>query len=297
MKRFLVILGITALVWLGVSMADEGEYPLEVRVAMVGYDTVRYAMASADTSLPLKVTMSGFNAYLNSHRRQEVQVEVSEEGDAVAVSALRQRLLHSILGAREVSSPVDSLHYVLAPRGQRTFRPRLDNLTFTFTEQHGLYGEPMVTPSEVTLYGPDEVLAQIKELKVAATGIHDISGSATYHLPLEPVWLQYSDVHPSVTEVAIYLPVEAYVEKDYQVPITVVGADTTVTLRLYPETATVRAWVAQRDLLREPEFVVAVEYGDVFANEGRLATRLVEFPAYVRPRSVEPAEIQCVVIK
>ena len=56
MKRFLVILGITALVWLGVSMAESGEYPMEVRVEMVGYDTIRYAVVSADTVLPLKVT-------------------------------------------------------------------------------------------------------------------------------------------------------------------------------------------------------------------------------------------------
>ena len=68
-------------------------------------------------------------------------------------------------------------------------------------------------------------------------------------------------------------------------------------LRLYPENARVRAWVAQRDLLREPEFVVAVNYGDIFLHEGRLEPRLVEFPAYLRPRSVEPSVIQCVVIK
>ena len=278
-------------------MSEEGEYPMEVRVEMVGFDTVRYAVVNADTVLPLKVTMSGFNAFLNSHYQQHVEVTVPEDGSAVEVDALRQQLLHSSLGAKEVSSSVDSLRFVLAPRGQRTFRPRIDNVNFSFTDQHGLYGEPSVTPAEVTLYGPDEVLAQIKELKVAATNIRDISASGTYELPLEPVWSQYADVHPSVTEVSIYLPVEAYVEKDYSVPITVLDADTSVSLRLYPEAATVRAWVAQRDLLREPEFVVAVNYSDIFLNEGRLAPRLVEFPSYVRPRNVEPAEIQCVVIQ
>jgi hypothetical protein len=296
-KRFLVILGVTALVWLGVSMAEEGEYPMRVHVEMVGYDTVRYAVVSTDTVLPVKATMSGFNAFVNSHRRHELEVTVPEDGSAVAVSSLRKQLMHSILGVKEVSSPVDSLRVVLAPRGQRAFKPRLDNVEFSFTEQHGLYGEPTVTPAEVILYGPDEVLAQIDELKVAATNIRGISESGTYHLPLEPVWLQYVDVHPSCTEVTLTLPVEAYVEKTYTVPVTVLDADTTVALRLYPENARVRAWVAQRDLLREPEFVVAVNYGDIFLHEGRLEPRLVEFPAYLRPRSVEPSVIQCVVIK
>ena len=168
MKRFLVILALTALVWLGVSMADTGEYPMQVRVEMVGYDTVRYAVVSADTVLPLKVTISGFNAFVNSHRQQHLEVTVPHGQNAVAVSSLEKQLLHEILGAKEVASPVDSLRIVLAPRGQRTFRPRIDDVQFTFTEQCGLYGEPTVTPSEVTLYGPDETLAQIDCLKVAA---------------------------------------------------------------------------------------------------------------------------------
>lgn len=297
MKRFLVILGVTVLVWLGVSMAEEGEYPMQVHVEMVGYDTVRYAVVSTDTVLPLKVSISGFNAFLNSQRRQVLHVTVPDDGNAVAFSSLQNQLLHTILGAKAVSSSVDSLRVVLAPRGWRTFRPSLDNVNFTFVDQHGLYGEPTLTPDEVTLYGPDEVLAQIDGLKVAATNIRDISESGTYKLPLEPIWRQYADVHPSCAEVDLFLPVEAYVEKDYSVPITVLDADTHMLLRLYPEVAKVRAWVAQRDLAREPEFVVAVNYKDIFLNEGRLVPRLVEFPSYIRPRSVEPSEIQCVVIQ
>ncbi|MBR4739312.1 MAG: hypothetical protein IK058_04840 [Bacteroidales bacterium] len=297
MKRFLVILGLTALVWLGVSMADNGEYPMEVRVEMVGFDTVRYAVVSADSVLPLKVTMSGFNAFVNSRRQHDIQVSVPQGREAVAVSSLKKQLLRSILGAKEVTSVVDSLHVVLSLRGQRTYKPRIDDVTFSFTEQHGLYGEPTVTPSEVVLYGPDEVLARIDDVKVAAADICNVSASGTYRLPLAPVWEQYPDVKPSCTEVTVYLPVEPYVERDYRVRITVLGADTTVSLRLYPEEATVRAWVPQCDLHRDPEFVVAVNYDDIFLNEGHLTPRLVEFPSYMRPRSVEPEEIQCVVIQ
>ena len=283
MKRFLVILGVTALVWLGVSMSAEGEYPMSVRVEMVGFDTVRYAVVSADTVLPLKVTMSGFDAFLNSHRQQSVQVKVSQEMESIAVSSLRATLLHDIIGAKAVTSSVDSLHVVLAPRGQRTYRPSLDDVDFSFKEQYGLYGEPTITPDEITLYGPDEVLARIDQVKVAATTIHNIGESATFRLSLDPVWLQYADVHPSATEVSV--------------DITVLDADTSVTLRLYPEQATVRAWVAQRDLFREPQLTVVVDYKDILLNDGHLTPRLLNFPSYMRPRNIEPREVQCVVIQ
>lgn len=299
MKHFLVILALVALVWLGVSMAEQNDYPVSVKVEMVGYDTVRYSVVSRDTLLPLMVRMSGFDAFINSLRPENnvLQVDMGEGREAVAVSQLEDQLVHSILGARQVNSDVDSLHLVLAERSCRTYVPRIDDVDFSFVEQYGLYGEPRVTPGEVTLFGPAEALDSIDEVRVAATDLRDIKASGTYRLPLEPVWLQYADVHPSCTYVDVYLPVEAYVERTFRVPITVLDADTTVSLKLYPEEAIVRAWVAQRDLNRTPDFLVAVNYGDVFLHEGRLAPRLVEFPSFVRPRNVEPDEVQCVVIK
>lgn len=299
MKHFLVILGITALVWLGVSMSEKDEYPMRVRVEMSGYDTVRYAILQADTSLDLQVTLSGFHAFLHSLRQDvpTVQIPLHDGQNAVAVSSVTELLRQSIVGAKQVRCNSDSLRIVLSERGRRSYKPKIDEVEFTFTEQYGLYGEPVITPDEVTLFGPDEVLATIPEVKVAPTGLYNISSSGTYRLSLEPVWERYADVHPSCREVTLWLPVEAYVEKDYVTPIQMVGADTTVTYKLYPEQVTVRAWVAQRDLQREPEFAVTVAYADVLASDGRLTPELVRFPDYVRPRSIEPAEVQCVVIK
>lgn len=299
MKHFLVILGLTALVWLGVSMSDEAEYPMRVRVQMTGYDTVRYAVLSADTVVDIKATMSATNALLNSlrHSRPTVEVTVPKDGDAVAVSSLNEQLKRVAVGIRQVSSDVDSLRITLAPRASRTYVPRINDVEFYFSEQYGLYGEPKVTPSTVTLYGPAEVLAQIDELNVSASTFQNIKQSGVYTLPLDPVWKNYSDVYPSATEVTITLPVEAYVERDFRVPIRVTDADTSVSYKLYPEEVTVRAWVAQRDLNVPHDFVVAVSYQDLFSSDGRLTPQLVQFPSHVRPRYISPSEVQCVVIQ
>ena len=298
MKHFLVILGLTALVWLGVSMSDEQSYPMRVRIAITGYDTIRYAVAEADTVLEVQVRMSGFDAFLHSVAGAptiEVPLENGQRG--VEVSLLTDRLRREILGAKQVTSNTDSLRIRLVPRSHRTYRPRIDAVKFSFVEQYALYGEPRVTPSEVTLYGPEEALARIEDVCAMPTDLYGIQSSGTYRLRLDPVWEQFPDVRPSCTELSIYLPVEAYVEKEYLVPVTVLHADTTAKLRLYPEQATVRAWVAQRDLQRSPDFVVSIDYADVLAHGGRTEPHLTEFPSYIRPRSVEPHEVQCVVIK
>ena len=303
MKQFLLILGITALVWLGVSMSEVREYPLPVRVEMTGYDTVRYAVLHADTTLLLQAEMSGFNAAvvdifgLDRH----VSVDMTDDGlyRAVALTdvndQLRQQL--SSKGVKRVSSGHDSLRLELAERQHRTFRVSLDSVRFSFSDQYGLYGEPSVSPSEVTLYGADEVLASLDEIHVVRTDVGNISSTGTYRLQLDPVWESLGDVRASTKTVEIYLPVEQYVEREYSVPVEVDGADSTVRFRLYPDQAKVRVWVAQCDLERMPEFRVVISYSDVLSGAGRLTPRLMQFPSWVRPRSVEPSEVQCVIIK
>lgn len=299
MKQFLVILGLTALVWLGVSMAEEHEYPVRVRVQYSGYDTVRYAVLEADTVLDVQARMSGFNALMQSLlvRQPRMEVTVDARRSAVGLNDLNAQLRRCVAGARTVSCTQDSVHIRLAERRSRSYQPRLDNVEFSFTDQYGLYGEPRISPAEVILYGPQEALDSIKHVSVATASIRNVNQSGTYELPLEPVWEQYADVHPSVRSVEIYLPVEAFVEHQYQVPVSIDGADTTVTLRLYPSEATVRVWLPQREIGREPSLKVSVDYSDVLQSGGVVTPRLVEFPSYVRPRSVEPKEIQCVVIK
>jgi hypothetical protein len=127
--------------------------------------------------------------------------------------------------------------------------------------------------------------------------VTDIKASGSYRLPLEPVWKQYPDVHPSSSEVSVYIPVEAFVEREYHVPVTVSGADTNVELRIYPEEVTLRVWVAQRDLARTPDFEVVIDYGEVLQHKSTIQPRLQSYPSYIRPRSIEPGEVQCVIIK
>ncbi len=296
-----MILGVTALVWLGVSMAEPTEYPVLVRVEIQGYDTVRYAVVHADTALALRIESDGYRALLYSLRQERPVLQLTLEGDAerhsVAAADVYDMLKNQMGGIIGVSGNIDSLRVVLAERNHRTYRPRLDKVDFSFAEQYGLYGQPTVTPSEVTLYGTEEALASIEDIFVAKASVKDISASGNYVLPLEPVWERYIDVKPSCREVSVYLPVEAYVERDYRVPIEVAGADTTVELRLYPEEAVLHVWVAQCDLQRSPDFTVAIDYSDVLAHKADITPRVVGFPSYVRLRSMEPKSVQCVIIK
>ena len=269
MKRFLVILGLTAVVWLGVSMSESMDYTVPVKIRYVGYDTVRYALADADTVLPMRITSSGYVAFLMGQMETSPEVQVSIKGNslqsAIGTDSLYAAVRQSVTGIKDVSCSIDSLRVTLVERGSKTFRPTLDAVSFEFAERYGLYGEPVVTPAEVVLYGPEEVLSAIGSLPVATTTVSGISKSQSYTLPLEPVWEQYGDVRPSCTEVQVFVPVESFVERTYKVPIMVDGADSSVAVHVYPPEATLHMWVAQRDLHREPELTAALIAAQVHA--------------------------------
>lgn len=301
MRRFLIILGLTAIVWLGVSMSEPMEYPLQVRVSYTGYDTVRYAMQSADTSLTIRITSDGYTAFLIGMLDEVPPMEVTVSGSgmqrAVGIDVLYAAVYESFVGIKGVSCAMDSLRVTLGERCHKTFRPSIEHVNFEFAEQYALYGQPLITPSEVTLYGTEEALASISSLPVAKTTVKGIRESGSYTMKLEPVWREAGDVHPSCTEVTVYVPVEAYVEREYKVPVQVAGADSSVSVHVYPPEVTLHVWVAQRDLHREPEFTVKVDYADILKGGSRIVPQLTEFPGYVRPRGIEPGEVQCVIIK
>ena len=165
MRRFLVILGLTAIVWLGVSMAEPMEYSVRVRVDYVGYDTVRYALASADTAYNVRIGSDGYTAFLIGLLDQEARVQVSVSGQglqrAVSVDNLYSAVREELPSIRSVSCNTDSLRVTLVERSSKTFRPTVDNVNFEFAEQYGLYGQPVITPSEVTLYGSEADLAKM----------------------------------------------------------------------------------------------------------------------------------------
>lgn len=284
-------------------MSEPHEYTLPVAVDIKGVDTIRYAVVHADTLINLKVEMPGFNAAIISllNQRPKIEMGMPDGGlcRSIAVEDTRENLRQQLsgYGVVRVVDTRDSIRLRLAERASRTFHVRLDSVDFSFSEQYGLYGEPKVEPAVVTLYGADSLLALVDEVQVAKSNITGISSTSTYNLALDPVWQRLGDVRPSVSEVKVYLPVESYVERDYTVPIVVDGADTSVRLRLYPAEVRVRAWVAKRDIERNPEFRVTIDYQEILDGATRQKPRLRQFPAYLRPRSVEPEEVQCLIIK
>lgn len=318
-RYFLVILGLTALVWLAVAMSEKHEYSIPVKVEMTGFDAKRYAVLEADSSLMLQIESSGFNALFLSLKKEPVTIQVDMQkenvrryrrhsvdgrGDlcrAVSVSdlsGLLERQLSSY-GIRQLGSNKDSLMLILGERSSKTFRPDISDVRINFADGYGLYGQPLLVPAEVTLYGPQEILATISQLKVQPVEFDNVHETANFRVALDTSWKALGDIYTSDSRLTIRIPVERYVEREYSVPVTIEDVDTTMHIRLYPDHATLRVWVAEEDVptVTADRFKLSADYRDILSQTPKLKLRLSQFPESVRVRSIGPEEIQYVIIK
>lgn len=319
-RTFIVILGITFLVWVAVAMSESREYTLPLRVTYTGFDAKRYAVVRTDTVLTVQVRSTGFNAMFLSLRGEPTRVTLDIHHEAVhryarqeggktelyrttAVADLSTLIGEQLTphGMQFEGSGKDSLQLVLVERSSRRYVPDLRALRVNFSDGYGLYGQPTVTPSEITLYGPRGVLDSIEGIGVVETELNEVQESGTYVLRLDEKWKQRGDIFASADKLTITIPVRRFVERRFTVPVVVEGGDSALVngLRLYPERVELDVWVSQEDMssVTEDRFEVVASYADILSGEQKLKLRVSRFPQSVRIRSVSPEEIAYVIIK
>ena len=301
-RSFWVILVITAIVWLIATMSEHDDYPLQLHIEWVGYDTARHVVTHADTVLPLTIQSNCFLAIkrYSFTKQHPYRIAVTGDtaikvGDALFDDIIRQLNFH---GTHGVKSNVESISISLAERGRRGYVPRLQGVDFSFAEQCGLSGEPIIQPDTVWLYGDPSVLQQIPEITTSPAHLSNLNDSCSITLALEPVWQRYPDLHTSTDSIHLFLPIDRYVEKTLTIPVRFQCGDNQIRVRLHPERADVTLWVPVRDYdsITAEMVHLAVEYTPS-NNAQSLPVRATLFPAGTRVKQISPSAIQYVIIR
>ena len=159
--------------------------------------------------------------------------------------------------------------------------------------QYDLYGIPMLDPSSVTIFGPQEVIDSIKAVKTELLSKLNVNQSFSETLPLD---LLDGQIHSNVKEVKADVKVEKYTELDIEVPIKVIDS---LKLRFFPETMSVKCLVAMRDYasITPESFSVAVDRQQLKAMEPLLDVRLASWPPTVQILSTRPDKVEYLIVQ
>ncbi len=311
LKSFLIILAATLLVWIGVSMSSTNTYPTTLKVVYVGYDTARYAMMSADSTVTFNMQCNGFLALHHSlaMRRQpllvRLQIPSAVEGtsDPVPIRLSVAQMINDIKKQYNLSEKVniqtvtESLHLIVAQRLSKAFRPLMDDVSFTFAPGRCLYGTPRIEPDTVYLYGSSSSLSKIEQLKITNTQIANIGPSGYYTLNIDTSWNRYPDLYISTPDIRIFIPTEECTQSSVVVPVHYNHIDTLSKVRIYPEKVTVNYWVANKDFDRPKADDFYVEVSNKISENGdsRMLS-IARFPEYVRIKDLSTDRVQIIVI-
>lgn len=283
-------------------MSESKSYSVQVRLEWCGYDTSRYVVTYADTVLPITVTSDNFSAMARYLRIRRSPYRISVKGDtsiqvnSILFDSLASR--YKFEGVEDVTSLAEEIRFEVVERKGKAFVPRLKDVDFRFTEQFGLSGAPELSPDTVWLYGDPAVLERIDEVATAPFVVRNVSDSGYYTVPLNHLWRKYGNVRSSCDSIRVFLPVERFVERTFEVPVQFRTHEGVEKARLYPDRVEVTLWVLydQYDQVGAEQVEAVVDYeGNINASE--LAVKVVSFPTTARVKSVEPSKLQYVIIR
>jgi len=282
-------------------MTEEHSYDSVILIEWTGFDDARYAIVEADTAVRVSITSSGFAAMGRDKHLRKVRYQIFATTDTTVYLSDCLKDMPSQLGLSgvvDITSRQEVLSLRLAPRTSRAYRPQLNDLQLSFSEPYGLAGDPIIEPDTVWLYGSEESLAKVMSVETQPAQLTNIGTTETFTLPLVPVWEQFTDIHPSATEVSVTLPTAVYSEKVFTLPVNIVGTDGDQ-IRIYPEQATVTLWVGDltSHTLASDMITLAVDYSSSTTSSDRMTIRATNFPSFVRIKKIEPAEVSYIVIK
>ena len=157
--------------------------------------------------------------------------------------------------------------------------------------QHIIDGDLRIDPEYVKAYGSKESLDTIRYAHTLSDTLKGITGDKTIQIDLR----QIEGVKFVPNKVKVTIPVDQYVEKEVEVPITCINLPKDLTARFFPPAVKIPLSVGvkrYKDITVE-DFDVIVDYNDIKnLTEPTIAVRIVNSPDFVRAKSPNPAEVE-----
>lgn len=160
--------------------------------------------------------------------------------------------------------------------------------------QYKVYGQPVVTPSAITVFGPEKIIDTITKIYTSP-----ISKTAANSPINEAVALELADgqIRSNITEVAVNIDIEKYTEADFKVTVT---PPDSIPMRFFPETIEVKCLVAIKDYpnIKPESFKVEVDRstkGD--SIQPLLNVVLTKIPPHVKVVNIAPENVEYLIVK
>lgn len=300
---FLVFLVISTTLWLFVKLSEEYTTQVVFLMRLDEVPTDKW-LSSPEQTVKLSLTTDGFHILrykmMREHKRvvglslEEVPFR-QEKGNSYSFSSLyvTEKVAELLgVGATDLTMNdalvyfnMDSLKSKVVPVTLRTdIRPQ---------RQYGVYGIPVLEPSSITVYGPEDIIDTLQSVSTQLLHKSSVSESFCETVPLD----FYGDVIRSeVSSVNVSVQVEKYTEVDVSIQI---AQPDSVHVRFFPDVVTVKCLVAIKDYSGLSSEAFRVEVDDIQLKDLRslLDLKLTLWPQYVQVLSITPEKVEYLIVQ
>ena len=300
---FLVFVVISAAAWLLVKLSEDYTTQVDFRLHIEEVPTDKW-LSSPDQPVKLSLTSDGFHTLRYKMLREQKRVvslpldEVPfrlEDGNTYSFSSLyvTERVAELLnVSATDLTMNDAKVYFNLDPLKSKVLPVELVS-DIRPQRQCGVYGIPLLEPSSVTVYGPEEIIDTLKCVSTMTLSKSNVGESFTETVSLN---LLGGQIHSDVKSVEATIQVERFTEADLAVPI---AQPASLRVRFFPETVTVKCLVAIKDYpnLTPDLFRIEVDATQLQSMQTLLDVSLTQSPQYVQVLGVTPEKVEYLIVQ
>ena len=300
---FLVFVAISATLWLFVKLSEVYTTQTVFRLRIDGVPTNMW-LSTPEQTAKLSLTTDGFHTLRYKMMREHKRVvslplgEVPyrlENGNTYSFSSLyvTERVAELLnVNAADLTMNDAKVYFNMDPLKSKLVPVELLSDIHT-QRQYGVYGIPVLEPSSVTVYGPEEIIDTLKYVQTTLLNKSNVSENITEAVPLN---LWEGQIHSDVKSVNATVQVEKFTEADVMVPI---AQPEPTRLRFFPEAVTVKCLIAIKDYpnLSSDLFRADVDKTQLDDLQPLLGVRLTVWPQFVQVLNTTPEKVEYLIVQ
>ena len=295
-QMLLICIGLAFVFWLILNLSQEYEINKDVSLSYT-VSPERVLAGTPPQQVPVQLAGRGWNLIWESLRGNtlDVTIDLAEQPELLlSGNLLRQEISRQLSSGdlEVVSMGYDSEQLLTTPRdGKRV--PVVPELRTSFVAGYFSPDHPTVMPDSVTISGSADELSEIASWPTEPVALTDLEANTVVTVPLrEPpvgLTLNYQTVRVGV-------PVEAFIEQQLSVPITLTNAPPGDSVRVFPNNVTVTLTIPESAFGRYSmtDFRVEADLGQIQSagEDNTLPLTLTRVPETIKSISFGPRAVE-----
>lgn len=303
---FILCILIAAFFWLLIKLSDQYNETFQFEVNYTNAPAEKMLTSIIDTNVNITLSAKGFEMLKLVLTQDLSRIDINlndfeifhlnETNYYITTDAIRERISANIgVPKDQVEISGERLEF----RMENLFEKKvaiINKLNLNFKPQYNLYSNILVSPSEVTVFGPKDILNTIENIYTDNSSIVNISSDIDENVKL--VNPNSDFLHLSFDIVNIKANVEKFTESSLEIPIDLSNINYKV--KAFPNNVKIFFTIAQKDFSNviQTQFKVKANLNNIdIITANKLQLEIVTKPDFVSGIRLQPSEIEFLILK